>query len=342
MAPIIATIQFGNTGPQVANLQNALLALLEHRFIQPLPAPYVPTREELQRLTESLQPERAQSLFGKATRQLVSYFQGQQDLDDNLGGAVEDKTAARLNELLKSIGALDNPEPTRFVVRGHVTGASKDRVVRAYDKDFRSEELLGESSIDPQGNYEIRYDAALFQRAEKGTADLRVAVCGPGGRELVSSDILFNAGPETTIDLTAGPESEYERYLADLEPVLQPVALIDIDGENAEDQRKDLDFLAGDTGIDRQHIAWLVRAAGFEVKSKRIDLEIRSAAIDRGIPAAAFYAWFREGIPDQWDALVAEPIDKLRTALLAAIKQDTIGAEFRTRIEAILDAMPSR
>jgi len=28
--------------------------------------------------------------------------------------------------------------------------------------------------------------------------------------------------------------------------------------------------------------------------------------------------------------------------LLAAIKQDTIGAEFRTRIEAILDAMPSR
>ena len=117
MQPIIATIHPGETGPQVANLQDALLALLARDVIRPLDTPNRPTLEELQELTKSLVQERTQSLFGKATRQLVVYFQVQQGLGDNLRGVVEDKTAAKLNELLKSIGALD--EDTLFHCPGH-------------------------------------------------------------------------------------------------------------------------------------------------------------------------------------------------------------------------------
>src|SRR6185503_8202881 len=101
-----------------------------------------------------------------------------------------------------------------FVVRGHVIGATAGQFVCAYDQDFRSEEPLGKSPII-QGNYEIRYAADKFQLAERGGPDLRVAVCEPGGRELVTSEIHYNAGPETTIDIIAGPgpsvPSEYER-----------------------------------------------------------------------------------------------------------------------------------
>ncbi len=49
------------------------------------------------------------------------------------------------------------------------------------------------------------------------------------------------------------PPSEYERLLTDLAPVLQGLALADLDD-------KDIDFLASDTGIAREHIVWLVQA----------------------------------------------------------------------------------
>lgn len=338
MIPIIATINRDEKGSQVANLQDALLALFalppERGIFRALDAPKGPTLAELQKLTEILKQERDQSHFGDATQQLVKYFQIQQLGEDNPDGVVDDKTAAKLNEILKSIGVLDNPEPTPFVVRGLVTGAGKDQVVRAFDKHFRGEEFLGESSIGPQG-YEIRYIADKFLPAEKGTPDLRVAVRDPDGRELVSSDIHYNAGPETTIDLTVDPglagPSEYESYLADLAPVLQGVALTDIDGEKAEDKQKDLDFLAGDTGIDRQHIAWLVLAAGFEAKFSSTDLEAASATV----PAAAFYSWFRLGLSVEPGALWATQKEKLVSTLDTAITQGIIPANIGADLAGI-------
>ena len=79
MNRIIAPINLGETGPQVANLQDALV-LLVRDVIRPLDTPNRPTLEELQELTKSLVQERTQSLFGKATRQFVVYFQLQQGL----------------------------------------------------------------------------------------------------------------------------------------------------------------------------------------------------------------------------------------------------------------------
>jgi hypothetical protein len=67
MHKITAPLKAGDGGPEVANLQDVLLALLERQVIQPLVAPNRPTLEELQKLAEGLKQERSQSLFGKAT-----------------------------------------------------------------------------------------------------------------------------------------------------------------------------------------------------------------------------------------------------------------------------------
>src|SRR5437763_13684262 len=123
MDRIIATIKPGDTGTQVANLQDAILALLERKIIHALDATNKPAPEALEKLTEGLKQEREQSLFGKDTLHLMMYFQLEQKFGDDLCGVVEEKTAAKLNELLRSIGALD--EATFLIVRGTVSYPDK-------------------------------------------------------------------------------------------------------------------------------------------------------------------------------------------------------------------------
>src|SRR5262249_49753091 len=92
---------------------------------------------------------------------------------------------------------------TQYVVRGRVTGAPAGYIVRAYDKDLRNEEPLGkEVKLTGTGEYAIPYSPKQFKRAEKGSADLRVALCDSEGRELLTSGIHFNAPAETVVNLT--------------------------------------------------------------------------------------------------------------------------------------------
>src|SRR5215212_3657188 len=123
MDRIVASIKPGDSGPAVANLQDALLALLEQKIIHALSSPDRPTEEEVKTIAEGLKAERVKSQFGAATRQLITIFQLQQSLGDNLRGVVEEKTASKLNELLDIIGAFNIPDLTASVVRGTVVSA---------------------------------------------------------------------------------------------------------------------------------------------------------------------------------------------------------------------------
>ena len=98
---------------------------------------------------------------------------------------------------------LDVEVPDRvFVVRGKVRlldgTPAAGATVRAH---VRRAEPLGTAVItDPDGNYEIRYVASDFARAEKGHADLQVTA-QVEGREAVSNEILFNAPADASVDL---------------------------------------------------------------------------------------------------------------------------------------------
>src|SRR4029077_6764275 len=115
-------------------------------------------------------------------------------------------------------GLLD-PDGAGFLVRGRVVGSSSGYLVRAYDKDMRSEELLGEAPIDESGNFEIAYRSDQFTRTEKQAADLRLTVLNDAGREVVSAPIIFNAAPIEVVPdiaLPSGGPAEYTLLTSEL------------------------------------------------------------------------------------------------------------------------------
>ena len=116
MISIKSPLQLNDSNPAVANLQDALLALWENSIFRAFEAPNSPTQEELDKLAEGIREEREKPIFGEATRQLILYFQLQAHLGDNLHGVVEEKTADRLNEILKKLGLIeDEPLPSCVV-----------------------------------------------------------------------------------------------------------------------------------------------------------------------------------------------------------------------------------
>lgn len=169
MQLIIATIKTGDTGVAVANLQDTLLALLDKQVIQD--TPNRPTPEELKELTKQLKKEREESRFDEATRQLIFYFQLQHDLGDNFQGVVEEKTAEKLNAFLKELRLLDQPE---WLIRGQVikTTALANVLVRVFDRDLLSRQLLGEAITDQNGFFAISYKTAEFSAGDQAKEEI--------------------------------------------------------------------------------------------------------------------------------------------------------------------------
>lgn len=223
-----------------------------------------------------------------------------------------------------------------YVVHGQVTGLlpAGGVAVRAYDKDIRSEQFLGESRPGSDGRYLIGYERVNFERVERpgSGAELRMRVYGPGGEELPVTptripDRPYNAPLIAEIDLEVGPVdadglSEFERHIAGIEPVRDEIPI-------AEFTAADVEFVAGETDIDADHVAWLQIAHAFAAASS-------SAA---AIPAAAFYAWFRNRQPTQMSKLVQVPAPALEDSLRWAIRGNIVPASLEASIDAILIAL---
>lgn len=222
-----------------------------------------------------------------------------------------------------------------WVVKGRVTGRSlpANLVVQAFDRDIRSEQLLGQCTPDAQGYYEIHYLRSDFERVDrpdKGPEPLLRVYSGATELPVraTSSAGPFNAPRLTEIHLEVIDRayealSEYERHLADIEPVRDGVALADF----TED---DITFVAGETEIERQHVAWLARAAS-----------LHAGAPPAVVPAEAYYGWFREGVSDDPQVLKGTPIPKLQSKLLAAIDDGFVPAWLEQDIDEILGLVPS-
>ncbi len=236
---------------------------------------------------------------------------------------------AALAPAAESLAPTAAPTPTvrQYRVRGRVRHADGSplagSIVRAFDKDMRSEQALGETTTDAEGQYEIGYTGEQFARAEKKSADLIVRVLSAAGLPLAESSVLFNAPVVATVDLTVegavarGP-SEYERYGAELRPVSQGVPSADL-------TEQDIRFLAGETGIDALHIAYLAVAAKHEKQTQ--------------VSAAVFYGLFRQNIPSRLSALLAQSPQALRRALEASLRDDIVPARFEPQLDAILERL---
>ena len=208
---------------------------------------------------------------------------------------------------------------------------------------------LGSDAVtDANGHYEIRYSGAQFAAADGGGgADLVVRVVVDLGRKdrvLVESATMFNAPEAAEVNLqipdTGVQRSESELHVDVIVPLLAGQASDGTAVPIAALQDPDVDFLAADTGIERQHIAWLVTAFGYSARTAAPDAKPVAQA-EGSVAAALFYGWFREGLPDDWEQLIELSIGALRTAALAAIKDNIIPAALAAGLESSLDSMPN-
>ncbi|WP_022949759.1 Tc toxin subunit A-related protein [Methylohalobius crimeensis] len=247
----------------------------------------------------------------------------------------------RGNEVLPSSGTINALQPQDhqiaikvdvpevsggYRVRGAITSASGLPVsgvqVRAFDRDMRHEQPLGEKQTDSKGFYEITYSRSQFRRAEKEHADLVIRVMDENGNELGDSDVIFNAEPVQTIDLTLQPDryrgpSEYERYVEALAPLIEDVPLADLTD-------KDLEFLTGETGIPAEHLRFL-----------RLDAQWRRK---HDVDRAVFYGLLRQGLPANDRRLLAEKLSRLREALVASLRQNIIPGQ-ENNVDSILERL---
>lgn len=243
--------------------------------------------------------------------------------------------------------------------------------VEAYDRDLPSLEQrgaapqpLGQSPIDGNFRFRIEFTDAQFRRGEgerksfvariaKISPDLSFRVFDASGQELKIArivtpnredrpdHIIFNAPPTlegVTLALEPAPvvgDSEYERLIAMIAPVLQDLPIAELTDE-------DIRFLVNELGLEQQlevenRIKWLRHSA---VLARETDL-----------PIEAFYGWGRKDVPAQFLELAAVPLknlpsvfekliglrdEELRNVLLAAIAENIIPADLRDRVDEIL------
>jgi peptidoglycan hydrolase-like protein with peptidoglycan-binding domain len=246
--------------------------------------------------------------------------------------------------------SISEPE-TPFIVQGIIRLLDGTPIpnleVKASDKDLRREQELGTTTTNSDGYYRITYTREQFSRAEKQTADLivRAFYNDPTGivpivRLLATSDVLYNAPPVATIDLTVGGEyrgkSEYERYIAEITPLLQDIPLAALREDEKEDaaqgQFQDITFLTNETGINPEHLAFLVLAA-------RLEQQTRSETASFNLEAAVFYGWFRQNLPTNLPALLSQNPTILRRTLSIAIEENIIPYRLKEQLNQILNRL---
>src|SRR5438874_3995414 len=230
MRKIIAPIHLQEQSVNVANLQEAL---------QALGFPVSPD-------------EKARQLAGNATIELVRRLQHQFNLQFDDRVVVDNTTADFINRMLHDRGLLDEDRPIQFKVSGKVFNqfgqSINEKSVMAFDVDLRGAaiyntvdnlqklqdsngfELLGQSTTDDAGQYEITFASESFQRAEKGLADV-IAYLIEGqmivGRSILARKKDYIGGAELQnlhIFATGNVrsiKSEYSRLMEELRTILQ-------------------------------------------------------------------------------------------------------------------------
>jgi hypothetical protein len=200
MKEVIFPLEPRMQGLEVANLQAALQAFIDHKVLL---SNDPPTRQEMSTL---LQQEHASQQFGPATHKLVSIFQGERQLPTS--GIVDEATASTINNLLRDLGMLEQEDqprsdlPRSFVVSGQVQRQDGLPLlgvqVRASHNGEQGAIRLGEDITDAEGRYTIRYEPL----PEVDRTNLRVSAIGKDGNPLQSSDVISGANPLQVINLT--------------------------------------------------------------------------------------------------------------------------------------------
>lgn len=227
----------------------------------------------------------------------VKVYDGEKLLDESRSTPVKDNRA--VIDLTVSLPQTKPPqeEPgnttTPFRVYGAVRGEYGDLLnglgVEVYDRDLRSEQLLGRT-VTVEGKYEVRYGTDQFRRSEKGAADIFVKLLDPTGNVVHKTAVTHNAAEELELNINLnnseykGP-SVWELLNSSLVPLLEGVSPMDL---RENEQYQDISFLVGETGHNELLIiTWIICYQLAEKTSRE----------NTPLDAAVFFGYFRQGQP---------------------------------------------
>lgn len=246
--------------------------------------------------------------------------------------------------------------PQPFVVHGTVTDATHkplaNLTVRAFDCDLRTDQPVGkESRTNEQGYYEIRYTREDFTRAEKEAADIKVRIFAPDGKkELMSSEILFNALADQKMDVQLSENS------ADKISVWEQIThlvlpLLANQGKKGEAllprqlNDKDIGFIVKESGLDREQLRLWVLADRFthdyelistekllpkhrktrnQVSTAPVGSKFTGPVINESLENICFFGWFLNDQPQNFNLLIRRSAEDLIVSLDRAVAQSHI------------------
>lgn len=178
--------------------------------------------------------------------------------------------ADRLQQLLEEIApGLSEKADDKYVVTGTVKQGEEPlagATVRAFDRDLAGEELLGETTTNENGWYRITFSEVDSREAERSSADLLMRVYNEVDEQVAKSDIHYNVGPRSTIDLSISAEeatapSEYERLRSELKVLLSGQSVRDLSDEQLEFLTRELDLPNREEYPPREETLYLLQTA---------------------------------------------------------------------------------
>ena len=184
----------------------------------------------------------------------------------------------------------DKPFRVYGTVRNEYGEIIKGVTVKAFDRDLRSEQLLGESKIE-NDIYNVLYSREQFKRAEKEYADIVVKVINERKEEIHKTPIHYNAPKELEVNINLkGGEykkpSEWEVISDTLTPLLENISPLDL----REDEKfQDISFLSGESGQSQSIIGSWIISHHLEEKAKRLNVELKPSV---------FFGYLRQGQPN--------------------------------------------
>jgi hypothetical protein len=250
-------------------------------------------------------------------------------------------------------------EPTPdFIVRGTVKNADDHPIpgalVQAFVRVLRQDQLLGKAETNARGEYLIRYPSAKSSREDEPSAPTPPLLVRALVNDQPIGDDVVRTNPqrEETVDfkIPSPAPSEWEKLSTGIIPLLagqgtggQPLPPWEIND-------RDLDFLANDTGLEREKIRlWALafaesRDATLAAPSKTVSSSVARrttrAPSPLGLPesestAAILYSWFRLGLPTEAVALWATPTERLLGSLTTAVAQRIVPSGIAADLDGV-------
>ncbi|HEX6685156.1 MAG TPA: neuraminidase-like domain-containing protein [Candidatus Limnocylindrales bacterium] len=298
----------------------------------------------LLRLGAAIDPgELSDRRFGTSTAEAVRAFQRDGSLHPS--GVVDQATYEALRARLAETAEVS-------FVSGRVRWAGGEPAagltVRAFDRDLRHEQPLGEATTDDAGGYRIAYTRESFARSEKAAADLFVRVFTGDEDDPPRSATLFQAPELAIIDVTltgkAQAPSEYERILAAVTPLLDGAEL---DGLRQDGEFQDITFLSGETGFAPEPLSHFAVAQRLSA-AHRIDagffyaLFARQTLLRTGLESAIGMRFAIDLSTDPqplfYDIVLLDEA-VIRGAVAAAIEENTVPATLGDELDRVLEIL---